>query len=161
MGVATPDYIYGTDILTTPPGFRDEAFEYIFTYDYLPIGGGGPATNPSIPLVTDSDADFIARAVRGSTVTLAPGAVANGEVGGDVAIRWTNVNQLYLQHMPARLNTLVGTATCPRKLTPCLIIPAGGVIYLDVNPIDQNFTANGGFCRLFLGFIGVKRYPSA
>lgn len=148
----TSDYFYGDDILTTPDGCRDEYKEYAFQFNYSPVGSGGkPAIG--IPLITDSDADFIARAVRGSTISLVQPVPNNG--GGDVAIRWTNVNGRYMQKAAARHVTLVGTSANPRKLVPAFIIPAGGSILFDVVPIDTNY-ANAS--RLYVVFIGVKRY---
>lgn len=148
----TSDYYYGDDILSTPEGCRDEYKEYVFQFNYTPVGAGGTKAI-GVPMATESDADFIARAVRGSTISLAQPVANNG--GGDVAVRWTNVNGRYLQSRAARHFTLVGTSANPRKLVPALIIPAGGVILFDVIPIDTTFV---NASRLYVVFIGVKRY---
>lgn len=149
----TNDYFYGDDLLTTPRGFRDEFKEYVFRADFTPAGAGGQPLR-GIPMLTESDADFIARAVRGTTVCL---SVAAGTVtaGGDVAIRWTNSEGRYMQSAPARLVTLVGTSTNPAKLAPAMIIPAGATILFDVLPIDTNFVSPS---RCYVVFVGVKRY---
>lgn len=146
------DYIYGDDILSTPDGCRDEYKEYVFTTQYTPVGSGGVPLR-GLPMTTDSDADFIARAVRGSSITFAnPGSLVGG---GDVAVRWTNVNGRWLQNTPIRLQCLTGTSTNPRRLAPAMLIPAGGVILFDVVPIDVNYN---NVSQLFVVFIGVKRY---
>lgn len=138
------DYgLFGADLMTTPAGYVDLPFDWVF--DVTLANAGSPGSSfVGLPLISQYDAATI---LRGFAVTRSPANLT------DVEVRYTDAAQRYLSNQLAPLSVAAGTYQTPRPIVPNLLVPPGSVLLIDM---AQTAAFGGGVLQLC--WRGVKRY---
>lgn len=120
---------------TSPPGYQDQSFDYVYN---VQLTGNQFLPDQIVPIYTYSD--FVMRAL---ILTVQTGAFS---------VRFADGQGYYLSNVLIDSFNLVGTPSDPFVFFPEVLYPAGGRIGIDIQ--DTSGSTN----NIQLVFRGVNRY---